>query len=207
MPVLARYRPTLRDELARRPRLRPLVAALAALALVAAAGIAWHVRHTGVEVSGKAPFAYRFRRPATLHPRPPAPGELVRLEQRRHGRVVNEFVVSPLRLPPYTGDPAGVLALLAQRDLAALRARYPGLELVSEAFAKIAGMPGHELRFRIPGTHRRYGREMLLPRPVPGARDGVRLLAIAEGSADVGGAGDVGVHGALRLPYRSFRFG
>lgn len=177
------------------------------LTVLGSAGIAWRVLHAGIEVSGKTPVAFHFRRPASLHPRRPLAGELVRLEQTRHGRVLDEFVVSPLRLPPYAGDPAGVLAVLAQRELIALRARYPSLELVSEASAKIAGMPGQELRFRIPGAHRLFGREMLLPRPVAGARDGVRLLAIAQASADVGGAGAVGVHGATRLPYRSFRFG
>jgi hypothetical protein len=205
--VLPQYRPTLREELARRPRARWAAIVAGAVALVCAAWLAWHVLHPGIEVSGTQPFAYHFRRPAVLRERPPGPGELVRLEQRRHGRVINAFVVSPLRLPPYSGDPAGVLPLVAQRDAAALRARFPGLQLGEEGFAKLAGMPGQELRFRIPGRPRTYGRELLLPRPVAGARDGVRLLLVAAASADVGGAGDVGVHGTLRLPYRSFRFG
>jgi hypothetical protein len=208
VPAVAQeYRPTLRDEIARRPWLRWAVGAVAVLAVLLAAAIGWRVLHRGVAVSGTRPFAYHFRRPASLHVRTPRPGELVRLEQTRRGRVLNEFVVSPLRLPAYAGDPQGVLPLLAQRDLAVLQARYPGLQIVSEAFAKLAGMPGFELRFRIPGRLRHYGREMLLPRPGGGARDGVRLLAVAAASADVGGAGDVGVHGALQLPYRSFRFG
>jgi hypothetical protein len=205
--VLPQYRPTLRDELAHRPRARRAALVLAALVLVAVAWLGWHVLHPGIEVSGSRPFAYHFRRPAVLRERPLGPGELVRLEQRRRGRMVNAFVVSPLRLPPYRGDAAGVLALVAQRDAAALRARFAGLQLGEEGFAKLAGMPGQELRFRIRGRPRIYGRELLLPRPVAGARDGVRLLLLAAASADVGGAGDVGVHGVLRLPYRSFRFG
>jgi hypothetical protein len=132
---------------------------------------------------------------------------MVRLEQRRHGRIVNEFVVSPLRLPPYTGDPEGALAIVAAHEAAALRARFPGVQIGAEGVQKLAGMPGHELRFRIPGRPRLYGREMLLPRPQPGARDGVVIVAIAAASADVGGAGDIGVHGTTRLPYRTFRFG
>lgn len=205
--MLPQYRPTLRDELAGRPRLKWAAVVLGAVAVAAVAWAAWHVLHPGLEVSGTRPVAYHFRRPASLRERPPGPGELVRLEQRRHGRVVNAFVVSPLRLPPYSGDPAGVLPLVAQHDAAALRARFPRLQLGEEGFAKLAGMPGQELRFRIPGRPRVYGRELLLPRPERGARDGVRLLLLAAASADVGGAGDVGVHGALRLPYRSFRFG
>jgi hypothetical protein len=208
VPAVAQaYRPTLRDEVARRPWLRWVVVVVVALGVLLAAAIGWRVLHRGLAASGTRPFAYHFRRPASLRVRAPLPGELVRLEQTRRGRVLNEFVVSPLRLPAYAGDPQGVLPLVAQRDLAVLQARYPGLQVVSEAFAKLAGMPGFELRFRIPGRLRHYGREMLLPRPGGGTRIGARLLAVAAESADVGGAGDVGVHGALRLPYRSFRFG
>jgi hypothetical protein len=205
--VRSEFRPTLREELAGRPRLRWVAVAAGSVALACAAWLVWHVLHPGIAVSRTRPLAYHFRRPASLRERPPGAGELVRLEQRRHGRVVNAFVVSPLRLPPYSGDAAGVLPLVAARDLAALRARFPGLQLGFESFAKLAGMPGHQLSFRIRGRPRMYGRELLLPRPAPGARDGVRLLLLAAASAAVASAGDVGVHGALRLPYRSFRFG
>jgi hypothetical protein len=205
--VRPEFRPTLGEELAARPRLRWLAVAIGLIALVCAAWLAWHVLHPGIAVSRTQPPAFHFRRPASLRERPPGPGELVRLEQRRHGRVVNAFVVSPLRLPPYSGDAAGVLPLVAARDLAALRADFPRLQLGYESFAKLAGMPGHQLSFRIRGRPRIYGRELVLPRPAPGARDGVRLLLLAAAGADVASAGDVGVHGTLRLPYRSFRFG
>jgi hypothetical protein len=205
--VLTEYRPTLREALAPHRRVRRAAVALGALLLLCAAWVGWHVLHPGIGVSGSRPFAYHFRRPAALRPLPPGQGELVHLEQRRRGRVLNEFTVAPLRLPPYTGDAAGVLALVADRDLETLRARFPGLQPVAEGYAKLADMPGHELRFRVPGHPRTYGREVLIPRPGAGSRVGVRLLMLAKPSGDVAGSGDLGVHGLLRLPYRSFRFG
>ena len=48
---------------------------------------------------------------------------------------------------------------------------------------------------------------MLLPQPVPGARDGVKLLLLANPDAGADKAGDVGTRGLLKTPYRSFRFG
>jgi hypothetical protein len=205
--VLAEYRPTLREALAQHRRARRAAVAIGAFVVLCAAWLGWHVLHPGIAVSRTRPFAYHLRRPASLRPLAPGQGELVRLEQRRRGRILNEFTVSPLRLPPYTGDAAGVLALLADRELAALRARFPGLQPVAEGYAKLAGMPGHELRFRIPGHPRTYGREVLIPRPGAGSRVGVRLLMLAKPGGEVAGSGDLGVHGLLRLPYRSFRFG
>ena len=48
---------------------------------------------------------------------------------------------------------------------------------------------------------------MLLPQPVPGARDGVKLVMLATPTGGADKARDVGTRGELKTPYRSFRFG
>ena len=42
---------------------------------------------------------------------------------------------------------------------------------------------------------------------MPGARNGVKLLMLATPDAGAGKARDVGTSGAVKTPYRSFRFG
>ncbi len=142
-----------------------------------------------------------------MHELPPRAGELLRLERRSGGRLLDSFVVEPLRLPAYTGDVGGVLPIVADRELAALRRRFPGLEPVQEGKARINKVAGYTMAFRASRRPRLYGRVVLLPQPVPGARDGVRLLLLATPEAGAGNARDVGVRGLVKLPYRTFRFG
>ena len=68
-------------------------------------------------------------------------------------------------------------------------------------------MAGYSLVFRASRKPRLYGRLVLLPEPVPGARTGVKLLLLANPAAGADTARDVGTHGQLKTPYRSFRFG
>ena len=66
---------------------------------------------------------------------------------------------------------------------------------------------GYSLVFRASRSPRMYGRLVLLPEPVPGARTGVKLLMLATPAGGAGKARDVGTSGAVKTPYRSFRFG
>jgi hypothetical protein len=133
----------------------------------------------------------------------PAAGEWVHLE--RKGK--DSMVVEPLQLPAYTGDAGGILPSVAARELDALEQRFPDLEPVEEGKARINKAAGYSLSFRVSRTPRQYGRLVLLPQPVPGARDGVKMLLLATPAGGAGKATDVGTRGQLKTPYRSFRFG
>ena len=206
MPLVApEHRPTLREELARLPTGRRraivvlLVVAVPALVVLTVRG----AEPDGVHVVRERPIAFNLRHPADFRELRPAAGELLRLE--RPG--VDAFIVEPLRLPAYRGDAGGVLPIEAAHEIDALRRRYPALEPVEEGKARVNQVAGYSLVFRVSRKPRRYGRLVLLPQPVPGARDGVKLLMFATPAGGAGKARDVGARGLLKTPYRSFRFG
>jgi hypothetical protein len=205
--VAPEHRPTLRDELARAPRgVGRVLGALAALAVAAALVLALR-GDGGIREVRRGAVTFNLTRPAWLRERPAGAGELLHLQARRRGRLFAELVVSPLRLPAYAGDAAGVLPLVAEQELRALRRRYPGLRLVQEGKAQLNQMPGYSIAFRIRDRPRLYGRELLLPQPGAGTRVGVRLLLLGGRSAGVANATQLGNRGALRRTYRSFAFG
>lgn len=213
MPLVApEHRPTLGDLLV--PRIgRRAVWVLAGLAVLVA-GLAFvATRDAGggdvvvVERSGPAPF--NLVHTAGLRRVAPVGDELLRLEARRpDGLFVQSFAVESLRLPAYRGDIGGVLPVEAVREIDRLRRRFAEFELVRDGKARVNEVVGYAILFRARlGERRLYGREILLPEPDPGARDGVRLLLLATPAGGVGGAADVGVRGVVKRPYRTFRFG
>ena len=207
MPIVApEHRPTLREELAPLPaRARwAVIGALALLGLALLVAVTRGATEAGTRavVDGPA-FAFNLRYPDSFARVDPAAGELIHLE--REG--LDSFVVEPLRLPAYRGDVGGVLPIVAARELDALRRRFPRLEPVEEGKARINQVAGYTLAFRASRRPRLYGRLTLLPQPVPGARDGVKLLMLANPDAGAGKAQDVGTSGQVKTPYRSFRFG
>jgi len=157
----------------------------------------------GTRIVRERPLAYNLRQPDSMREVQPAAGEWLRLE--REG--LDSFVIKPLRLPAYRGDVGGILPVVAARELEALREQFPNLEPVEEGKARINTVAAYSMVFRTSRRPRGYGRLVLLPRPVPGARDGVRLLLLANPDAGADKASDVGTHGELKIPYRSFRFG
>jgi hypothetical protein len=182
------------------------VLVLAALVIV---GLELRKQETvdGVRVVHGGAVAFNLRHPAALRSRPLAAGELLRLEQRSSTGVLASFVVEPLRLPSYRGDVAGVLPVVADRELDALRKQFPSLEPVEEGKARVNKVAGYSMVFRASRKPRLYGRIVLLPQPAPGARDGVRLVMLATpaGGADL--ASEVGAREPLKTAFRSFRFG
>jgi hypothetical protein len=206
VPLVApSHRPTLREELAPLPpRTRALVIGL--LALVALAAVVLLARGSsedGVRIVREGSVAFNLRHPESMRAIEPVDGELLHLERKD----LDSFVVEPLELPAYRGDVGGVLPVVAARELAALRTRFPGLEPVEEGKARINKVAGYSLVFRASRQPRLYGRLVLLPEPVPGARTGVKLLLLANPDAGADKARDVGTRGLLKTPYRSFRFG
>jgi hypothetical protein len=185
----------------------PRVAAIACLVVLAALAV-FALTHevddgggTRVVHRGNVPFNLRY--PDTMRRLAPATGELMHL--KREGR--EEFIVEPLSLPAYKGDVGGLLPVLASRELEALRKRFPALEPVEEGKTRINRIAGYSMVFRASRKPRLYGRLVLLPQPLPGARDGVKILALATPDGGADKAADVAQNGELKIPYRSFRFG
>jgi hypothetical protein len=174
---------------------------LIALALVVA--LTRGASEDGVRIVRDGAVAFNLRHPDSMRLVEPTGDELLHLERED----LDSFVVEPLELPAYEGDVGGVLPVVATRELDALRERFPDLEPVEEGKARINTVAGYSLAFRASRRPRLYGRLVLLPRPVPGARDGVKLLLLANPDAGAGKARDVGTSGQLKTPYRSFRFG
>jgi hypothetical protein len=157
----------------------------------------------GRRIVRERPLAFNLRMPPGMSEIAPAAGESLHIE--RKGR--DSMIVEPLELPAYRGDVGGVLPIVAARELDALKRRFPALEPVEEGKARINQVAGYSLSFRASRHPRVYGRLVLLPQPVPGARDGVKLLLLANPAAGAGKASDVGTRGQLKTAYRSFRFG
>ena len=157
----------------------------------------------GKVIVREQPIAFNLRVPPGMQEIQPAAGELVHLE--RPGK--DSFVVEPLELPAYRGDVGGILPVAAARELDALRERFPDLEVVEEGKGRINQAAAYSIVFRASRNPRLYGRLVLLPEPLPGARDGVKLLLLANPAGGAGKASDVGTRGQLKTPYRSFRFG
>jgi hypothetical protein len=212
--VLDRHRPTLRDLLAQVPRRRrPLLWAAAAVLCAALAAGAWllvfEAGDRGTEYVHRGAPAFNFAYPADLEPVRPQGTDIVRLERRREdGLFLDSFAVSPLSLPAYGGDAGGFLPAYADREIAALRRRHPEFELVQEGKTRVIETSGYAIVWQArQGERRLYGRTVLLPEPVPGARRGARLEILATPAAGAGNAGEAGSRGATKRPYRTFRFG
>jgi hypothetical protein len=225
--VLEEHRPTLADLL--RPRLARLPRwarwALAAAALLIVALVAWRMLERGqggTHYVRRTPLEFNFRYAGGLHQVAPRGAELVRLERRRDGLFLDSLAVEPLALPSFPGNVSGVLPAYAEREIAALRGRFREFELLREGKSRLNQVPGYEVQFTARlGPRRLYAREILLPQPAPGedlanptgllqngrARNGVRILLLATPASGVARTRDVGAHGPLKTPFRSFRFG
>ncbi len=209
--VLPEFRPTLTELLY--PRLgRRLTAGMLGLGLVILVA-AFGLRLLSSDgdatnvVQRTGPLQFNLRYTDGLDRIEPRGNELLRLEARRGDLFVQSFVVSPLKLPPYRGEVAGFLPLFATREVDALRDRFSAFELVQDGKTRVNDVSGYSILFRARlGQRRLYGRYILLPGPIPGSRDGVRLLLEATPAAGVSKPADVGVRGIIKRPYRTFRF-
>jgi hypothetical protein len=227
--VLEEHRPTLADLL--RPRLarlpRWLRWALAAVVALLVLFVLWRVVAGGD--AGETHYVHRgalefnFRYPDAFHRAKPGGQELVRVQRTREGLFLDSFAVEPLALPRFRGNVSGLLPAYADREIAALRARFPTeFELVREGKARVNQVPGYDVQFQSRlGKRRLFGRLVLLPRPAAGedlanptgelnndrSRSGVRILMLSTPAAGTVRTRDVGARGGLKTPFRSFRFG
>jgi hypothetical protein len=208
--VAPEFRPTLRDELAplSPPLRRGIVAAL--VVLLAACAVAGYVasRPNGIHVVEHRPVTWNLRHPAVLRQTRAPAGELLHLEHRgAHGRLISLFAVEPLRLPAYRGNVGGALPVVADSELAALRARIPGMVPLEEGKARDNLATGYQLLFRVSRRPTVWGRLVLLVKPGRHSRAGVRLLMLGTPRGGNAKYTDVGNVGELRDPYRTFMFG
>ena len=136
-------------------------------------------------------------------------GTLLALSHTRNGLFLDSYVVRELDLPPYRGAVGGMLPVYAFDYLARQRKRYPGYEFVSEARSRINNGVGYALTFRAKrGARTLYVRHLLLVEELPdGRRKGVVIELTSTAAAGTPNATEIGNHGALKMPLRSFRFG
>lgn len=195
-------------------RTRRLVLGLAAaLVLVQAARV---VLSTGTSltrfITVSEPVAFNLGHRDGLERVAPRTGEVLRLQAVPGSPTRETFTVSELRLEPFPGDPAGVLPVLAAREVDRLRASFPrDFRYRGDGRTRVNESPGHQILFqtRIDGRLVYGKRFFLLPElePPAQAREGVVVTLLSRYSAATPSVEAVGVVGQLKGPLRSFRFG
>jgi hypothetical protein len=180
-----------------------LVLALAAIAFVLSGrGGEVHVVHR------TPPPVFNLRYASVLHRSPARPGVLLELVGRRGNLFLQSMTVRPLHLPAYRGAVSGQLPIIAVQHARAIRRQYAGFTVLDEGKARINDAPGYQIGFRARrGERTIYGREILLLPDQPAARDGVTMTLVQTHAAGAHAVGDVGTVGAIKKPFRSFRFG
>lgn len=206
----AGYGPTLPQLLAPRPiAVRVAAAAIAVAILVAAAAIALSSRPDETAVLIGKPVTLNFIYGPEWQ-RATAPGTLVALRHESPGGLfLDAYAIRDLILPPYRGVANGMLPVYAEGYMRRLARRYPGYEFISEGRKRINNAIGHAVTFRARrGARRLYVRHYLLVEEAPeGLRRGVVIELESTPAAGTPNADEIGDHGALKTPLRSFRFG
>jgi hypothetical protein len=208
--IKAEYGPTLPQLLGSRSlAVRVAAAALAVLIVAGAvfAAIASRAGETAVLV--RKPVTFNLTYDGQWE-RVELPGTLLALRNTgEQGLFLDSYAIRDLQLPAYRGVVGGMLPIYAIGHLRDVRPRYEDFEFVSEGRARINNAIGYEVTFRArAGTRRLYGRHYLLVEEEPdGLRRGVVIELESTPAAGTPSAADIGNHGALKTPLRSFRFG
>ena len=211
MPVIkAEYGPTLsRLVAARSLAVRVVAATLAVLIVAGAAFVAITSRADETAVLVRKPLTFNLTYGGQWD-RVERPGTLLALRNTgERGLFLDSYAIRDLRLPAYRGVAGGMLPIYANGYVQDVRTRYQGFEFVSEGRARINNAIGYEVTFRArSGSRRLYGRHYLLVEEEPdGRRHGVVIELESTPAAGTPSADDIGNHGALKTPLRSFRFG
>jgi hypothetical protein len=206
----AGYGPTLPQLLApRHLALRVAAAAVAVAILVAAVAIALSARPDETAVLIRKPITLNFVYGPQWTPVRRA-GTLLSLRHASPaGLFLDAYTIRDLTLPAYRGAAGGMLPVYADGYLRRVARRYRGFEFVSEGRARINNAIGYAVTFRArSGARRLYVRQYLLVEEEPeGRRRGVVLELESTPAAGTPNADEIGNHGALKTPLRSFRFG
>jgi hypothetical protein len=208
--IKADYGPTLVQLLARRSLvIRAAAAAIAALIVLGAAFILISSRGDETAVVVREPITFNLIY-GQQWDRRQAPGAILALRNTgANGLFLDGYTIRPLKLPRYRGVVSGTLPVYAVGYVRDIRDRYEDFEQISEGRSRINNAIGYEVTFRARlGTRRLYGRHYLLVEEEPaGRRRGVVIELASTPAAGTPRAIDIGNHGALKTPLRSFRFG
>ncbi len=159
------------------------------------------------------PFAFTLGYRDGMERVTPEPGEALRLVTRPGSSTDETFTVSELKLPPYPGDPAGALPVLAAQEVQALEKEFPdGFRFRGDSRARINEFPGHQILFQTRLKGRLYygRRYLLLPEyeaPDPAPREGAQLTLLSRYSKATPSVSAVGSFGLMKSALRSFRLG
>jgi hypothetical protein len=215
--VRPEFGPTLPELLAPRVRALPRAAqivlvAVAALVVVALAYLlVLRGEHDGREHAVvREPIAYNLAYPPTLHRVATRGGETLRLETPPGTAASQSFAVTPYKLPPYKGDPTGILTLESANMITRMRATIPGFIWRGDGRVNYNRQPGYEILFQAKlNGHTTYGRRtILLPGGDTPPKEGVDITMLAARSEAIPRVDAVGsASGALKTAIRSFRFG
>jgi hypothetical protein len=207
--VKPQYGPSLVQMLAPRPLVvRVAAAALAALLVAAVVVIAVRSRAGETFVLEHEPVTYNFTYGPQFE-RVQRPGALLALDHTRNGLFLDSYVLRDLSLPPYRGAVGGMLPVYANGYIDKLRRRYRGFQFVGEGRTRVNNAIGYQVTFRAKlGSRTLYGRHLLLVEDQPdGLRRGILMELASTAAAGTPNAAEIGNHGALKNPLRSFRFG
>ncbi|HEX8083233.1 MAG TPA: hypothetical protein VF529_03020 [Solirubrobacteraceae bacterium] len=197
----------LRERFGVAPRATLVAAAVAALLLAGGILVAWRLSAERQLVHEGEPVFNLLYDDDALREVDPRPGELVRLEGRR-GRVSVAIAVRPLRVPPFRGDVAkGLLPVVAERYMDALRRRDPTFVIRDEGRSTVNDSPGYQIAYRTgsPGAFT-YWREIFVVPDEEAPRLGVVLTFENRRPHRISAAGaDFVATG--KSAFRSFRFG
>jgi hypothetical protein len=210
--VREEFGPTLPELLGPRVRALPRAAqvalAAAALGVVLLAG--WLVlRSEGGRASAvvREPVAFNLTYTDAMHRVGPRGGESLRLETV--AGAPQSFAVRPLRIPAYRGDVSAELTIMSSGLIERMRATIPGFVLRSEGRINVNRQPGYQIVYqaRLDGRTTYGKRVLLVVGPDPPPHEGADITMLAARSVAVPNADSVAGNGALKTPYRSFRFG
>jgi hypothetical protein len=214
--VRPEFGPTLPELLAPRVRALPRAAqvvlvAVAALVVVLLAFLVLRGEQDGrANAVVREPIAYNLLYSAPLQRVAPRGRETLRLATPRGAADPQSFTVKPYELPPYKGDPTGVLTLRSARMIQRMRATIPGFVWRGDGRVNYNRQPGYEILYQAKlGGRTTYGRRtILLPGGDTPPREGVDISMRAARSEAIPRVDAIGsATGALKTAIRSFRFG
>jgi hypothetical protein len=197
----------LRDRFGISPR-TTLVALAVVAALAGVAGLVVVVRSRDAQYVHRGdPVFNLLYDDARLHRTEAQAGEIVRLEGGRR-RLQLAVSVRPLSVPPYRGNTGkGLLPLVAERRVTALRSHFGDMALLEEGRSTVNKSPGYQLAYRTGAKGKRtYWREIFVVPDEESPRLGAVLSFENARPKRVGAAGKELIK-AAKSAFRSFTFG
>jgi hypothetical protein len=216
--VRPEFGPTLPELIAPRVRALPRAAqvALAVLAALVVAGAVFVVVHKKEadqrpQAVVRSPIAFNLLVAPPLQRVAPRGRETLRLQTPAATQAPQTFTVTPYKLPPYHGDPTGVLTLESGNMIARMRRTIPGFVWRGDGRVNYNRQPGYEILYqaKIDGKTTYGRRTILLPGDEALPKEGVDISMVAARSDAIPRVDAVGATNgsALKTAIRSFRFG